>query len=131
MTPEISRSASKNTPLVHRKILLVDESLRDLQYYAAILQWQGHEVRIAASYAEGRLAIEREHFDFVIVNQGSRQFEGRALVQRALEIERRLPVLSAYLGHVHWSDTYWYLSALPELMHEAVSRLEQHWEDRS
>jgi integrase/recombinase XerD len=26
--------------------------------------------------------------------------------------ERRLPILSAYLGHVHVSDTYWYLSAL-------------------
>ena len=45
--------------------------------------------------------------------------------------ERRLPILSAYLGHVHWSDTFWYLSALPELMHEAMSRLERRWEDRS
>ncbi len=44
--------------------------------------------------------------------------------------ERRLPILSAYLGHVHWSDTFWYLSALPELMHEARSRLEQRWERR-
>ena len=44
--------------------------------------------------------------------------------------ERRLPALSTYLGHVHWSDTYWYLSALPGLMREAVSRLEQHWEER-
>jgi integrase/recombinase XerD len=43
--------------------------------------------------------------------------------------ERRLPVLSTYLGHVHWSDTYWYLSALPGLMREAVSRLERHWEE--
>src|ERR1700746_3190825 len=43
--------------------------------------------------------------------------------------ERRLPILSAYLGHVHWSDTFWYLSALPELMHEAMSRLERRWED--
>jgi len=42
--------------------------------------------------------------------------------------ERRLPVLSAYLGHVHWSDTYWYLSALPQLMREAVARLERRWE---
>ncbi len=47
------------------------------------------------------------------------------------DAERRLPVLSAYLGHVHWSDTYWYLSAMPELMLEAMSRLERHWEDRS
>lgn len=44
--------------------------------------------------------------------------------------ERRLPLLSAYLGHVHWSDTYWYLSALPQLMREAMSRLERRWELR-
>ena len=44
--------------------------------------------------------------------------------------ERRLPVSSAYLGHVHVSDTYWYLSAWPELMREAMRRLEQRWEDR-
>ena len=44
--------------------------------------------------------------------------------------ERRLPALSTYLGHAHWSDTYWYLSALPELMREAMSRLERRWEQR-
>jgi integrase/recombinase XerD len=44
--------------------------------------------------------------------------------------ERRLPILSAYLGHVHVADTYWYLSAWPELMHEAMRRLERRWEDR-
>jgi len=46
------------------------------------------------------------------------------------DAERRLPVLSAYLGHVHFADTFWYLSAWPELMQEAMSRLEQHWEDQ-
>jgi integrase len=46
------------------------------------------------------------------------------------DAERRLPTLSAYLGHVHWSDTFWYLSAMPELMHEAMSRLERRWEDQ-
>jgi len=44
------------------------------------------------------------------------------------DVERRLPFLSAYLGHVHVSDTYWYLSAWPELMQQAMSRLEQCWE---
>ncbi|MGB9485732.1 MAG: tyrosine-type recombinase/integrase [Terriglobia bacterium] len=42
--------------------------------------------------------------------------------------ERRLPLLSAYLGHVHVSDTFWYLSACSELMREAMSRLERCWE---
>jgi integrase/recombinase XerD len=46
------------------------------------------------------------------------------------DVERRLPVLSTYLGHVHVSDTYWYLSAHPALMNLAMNRLEQRWEDR-
>jgi integrase len=46
------------------------------------------------------------------------------------DAERRLPILSAYLGHVHVSDTFWYLSAWPELMREAMRRLERRWEDR-
>jgi len=41
--------------------------------------------------------------------------------------ERRLPILSAYLGHVHVADTQWYLSGSPELMREAMRRLEQRW----
>ena len=45
--------------------------------------------------------------------------------------ERRLPLLSAYLGHVHVADTQWYLSGSPELMREAMQRLEHCWEDRS
>jgi integrase/recombinase XerD len=41
--------------------------------------------------------------------------------------ERRLPLLSAFLGHVHVADTQWYLSASPELMREAMRRLEHRW----
>ena len=44
------------------------------------------------------------------------------------DVERRLPVLSAYLGHVEVRDTYWYLSACPELMQEAARRLDRRWE---
>jgi integrase/recombinase XerD len=44
--------------------------------------------------------------------------------------ERKLPLLSAFLGHVHVADTQWYLSGSPELMREAMHRLEQRWEDR-
>jgi integrase len=47
------------------------------------------------------------------------------------DVERRLPFLSAYLGHVHVSDTFWYLSAWPELMQQAMARLEHCWEGQS
>jgi len=38
------------------------------------------------------------------------------------DVERELPRLSAYLGHVHVADTYWYLEAVPELLHLATER---------
>ena len=47
------------------------------------------------------------------------------------DVELRLPFLSAYLGHVHVSDTFWYLSAWPELMQQAMARLERCWEGQS
>jgi len=43
------------------------------------------------------------------------------------DVERLLPTLSTYLGHSKTRDTYWYLSACPELMGEAVRRLEARW----
>ena len=41
------------------------------------------------------------------------------------DVERHIHVLSAFLGHVKVTDTYWYLSAVPELLHLAVARLEK------
>ncbi|MGA7816240.1 tyrosine-type recombinase/integrase [Caballeronia sp.] len=61
-------------------------------------------------------------------------FATRTLVrwyQSGKDPEQRMPILSAYLGHAHIADTQWYLNASPELMREAMRRLEQHWENRS
>jgi len=44
---------------------------------------------------------------------------------------RRLPVLSTYLGHVYVAGTYWYLSSWPELMAQAMARLERRWGESS
>jgi integrase len=42
------------------------------------------------------------------------------------DVQRQLPLLSTYLGHVNPTDTYWYLSAAPELLALAGERLERH-----
>lgn len=44
--------------------------------------------------------------------------------QEGADVEARLPQLSTYLGHVHPANTYWYLSAAPELMALAAALLE-------
>jgi integrase len=48
-----------------------------------------------------------------------------------VDVERHLPVLSTYLGHGRVTDTYWYLSAAPELMRLVVARLEPRTRRRS
>jgi integrase/recombinase XerD len=40
------------------------------------------------------------------------------------DVQARLPVLSTWLGHVDPKSTYWYLSAVPELLGLAAARLE-------
>ncbi len=42
-----------------------------------------------------------------------------------VDVERHLPELSTYLGHAHITDTYWYLTATPELLRHALLRVEQ------
>jgi len=66
-----------------------------------------------------RLHDLRHHFAIATVVRWYR--EGQ-------DVERRLPVLSAFLGHVEVRDTYWYLSACPELLGAAKERLEGRWE---
>lgn len=40
------------------------------------------------------------------------------------DVHARMPLLSTYLGHVHPADTYWYLSAAPELLTLVAARLD-------
>ena len=42
-----------------------------------------------------------------------------------VDVEQHLPELSTYLGHVHVNDTYWYITAVPELLRLATLRLEE------
>ena len=46
-----------------------------------------------------------------------------------LDVEAQMPRLSTYLGHVEPRNTYWYLSATPELLALAGQRLEHTWSD--
>jgi integrase/recombinase XerD len=46
-----------------------------------------------------------------------------------VDVASRLPVLSTYLGHVSPASTYWYLSAVPELMQLAAAGLDRRFGD--
>jgi two-component system response regulator HydG len=76
-----------------RRLLVVDEDVDDLLYYTAVLQHQGYQVRSIPSYTDGAACVEREDFDLIVVSQGSPSFEGRLVLARAIERNRRTPVL--------------------------------------
>jgi len=42
-----------------------------------------------------------------------------------VDVEAHISELSTYLGHTHVNDTYWYISAVPELLQYAMMRLEK------
>ncbi len=53
-------------------------------------------------------------------------FAARTMVdwyRAGVDVERELPKLSAYLGHAHVNDTYWYIEAVPELLQLATERV--------
>ena len=40
-------------------------------------------------------------------------------------MDRKLPWLSTYLGHVNPASSYWYMEAVPELLALITSRIER------
>lgn len=75
------------------KILFVDEDLQDLYYLCRVLREQGRDTVPCESYAEAMRHLEVSRFEFVVVSQGSYAFEGRCVLERAIEIDRYIPVL--------------------------------------
>jgi hypothetical protein len=41
-----------------------------------------------------------------------------------VDLARAIPALSVYLGHGKVTDTYWYLTATPDLLARAAARFE-------
>lgn len=73
-------------------------------------------LRAPADRRGPRLHDLRHRFAFKTILQWYRQ---------DLDVEAHLPELTTYLGHEHVADTYWYISATPELLRLATQRLER------
>ena len=44
--------------------------------------------------------------------------------EQGIDVNARLHVLSTYMGHVKPEDTYWYLSATPEMLELSCRKYE-------
>jgi integrase/recombinase XerD len=60
------------------------------------------------------------------------RFAARRLIswyRAGVQVDRRLRVLATYLGHTHVADTYWYLEAVPELLHLVSERVQRQFKE--
>jgi DNA-binding NtrC family response regulator len=85
-------SAERSCPKPKR-VLLVDQQCGELSCLTETLQEHGCEVHSCNCYADGLRQIESKFFDFIVVCQGGPQFEGKQVLERAIEIDRRTPIL--------------------------------------
>jgi two-component system C4-dicarboxylate transport response regulator DctD len=73
--------------------LVMDEDANDLRFFSSLLEQEGYEVRACRTCADALRWLESEVFDFIIVSQGSPKFEGRSVLKRTNDIDKRLLVL--------------------------------------
>ena len=76
-----------------KNALFVHEGCQDLRGCLDTLQQLGCYVHVCDSYMDGLRCLECEDFDFLVLCQGSPKFEGRCVLRRAMQINRRMPVL--------------------------------------
>jgi DNA-binding NtrC family response regulator len=88
-TQEVSRRPA--SPMGN--VVVVDEDYADMCEYCQLLQQAGYTVRCCSSYTEGKACLDSRTASFVIVSQGGPAFEGREVLQRAIEKDRHTPVL--------------------------------------
>jgi DNA-binding response OmpR family regulator len=106
-TREVKNPPHGATPQGAR-VLLIHENFRELAYHHAVLRNLGCRVTACTSYEEGRRLLAQGQWDLVMVSQGSAAFEGRSVLERAIEINRYTPVLIL----TRWHDIRTYLTAM-------------------
>jgi len=90
------------------RVLVVEDQTQDRDYLTTVLRTRGFEVCACASVEEGARCLEQWRFDFVVVSQGSRAFEGRSVLERVLDIDRGIPVVVL----TRCADMHCYLEAM-------------------
>jgi DNA-binding NtrC family response regulator len=93
MTSDVFAQGKIESATRRAKLLVVDEEAGDLRTLRLILEGQGFQVLTCTTYEAAIQCLETEPFDFVVVSQGTQAFEGRKVLNRAMELDRHRPVL--------------------------------------
>jgi integrase len=117
-------ASMRDSILVHRPVEAFFVTERGTRIRHAMAEWTFAKVSCAIGLREPARPANR--------GRGPRlhdlrhRFAASRLVawyRAGMDVERELPKLATYLGHVHVRHSYWYIEAVPELLQLATERL--------
>ena len=74
-----------------RKVLIFDEDIEDLNRLSEPFEASGLEVHKCMSVETAKRCVEREEFDFALVDQGSPAFEGLRVIRHLVRYNLHTP----------------------------------------
>src|SRR5690242_6938488 len=75
----------------HFKVLIFDNDAEDLVRHAKPFEARGFDVCKCSSIETAMRCLEREEFDFAVVDQGSKAFEGLRVIRHLLRYNLHTP----------------------------------------
>jgi DNA-binding NtrC family response regulator len=110
-----------------RKVLIFDEDIEDLTRHAEPFEAHGCEVHKCMSVETAMRCIEREEFDFAVVDQGSSAFEGLRVIRHLVRYNLPTP----FVVVARCKDLMCYQQALTlgatDYLEKPVSSAEMNW----
>jgi DNA-binding NtrC family response regulator len=110
-----------------RKVLIFDEDIEDLTQLAEPFEAHGFEVHKCTSVETAKRSVEREEFDFALVDQGSPAFEGIRVIRHLIRYNLHTPFVVIARG----KDPQCYQQALAlgamDYLEKPVAAAEMGW----
>lgn len=87
------QQAESRCDMATGKVLIISDNVKDCLNYGACLQPSRYDLAVCGSFQAGADLVEKEEFDFVIVDQGGAKFEARTVLERAAQFHPGTPIL--------------------------------------
>jgi len=88
MEQETQQNADQGETLCGtHKVLIFDEDVEDLARNAEPFEAHGFEVHKCTTVESAMRSVEREEFDFALVDQGSSSFEGLRIIRHLVRLQ--------------------------------------------
>ena len=92
MRQETKQNVDEAEPLCSiRNVLIFDEDIEDLARHAEPFEAHGFDVHKCMSVEAAMRSVERDEFEFALVDQGSSAFEGRRVIRHLVRYNSHTP----------------------------------------